>query len=97
MNSPEWFQDPRVRNIDPAKLALLLNLAEQVQGKSQRELMPIVAGAMASANRQKLRFSKEEFDLIFEIMKEGKSKKEQQDMDSMLHRAQALLWRNQKG
>lgn len=96
MNSPTWFQDPRVQNIDPAKLGLLLSLAEQIQGKSQRELMPIVAGAMASANRQKLRFTKEEFNLIFEIMKEGKSEKEQQDMDSMLRKAQALLGKTQK-
>ena len=29
MNTPEWFQDPRISSIDPAKLSLMLNLARQ--------------------------------------------------------------------
>ena len=65
MNIPNWFYDERVQKIAPEKLTLLLKLAEQLEGKtSQKEIMPVVMGAITSANRRNLMFSKEEFELI---------------------------------
>jgi len=96
MNIPEWFNDPRIQSIAPAKLSLLLNLAEQVEGKSQKEVMPIIMGAMASANRQNLQFSKDEFELMFEIMKEGKSEAEKKQMDATLAKAQKIMKNSRK-
>ena len=52
MNAPEWFQDPRIKNISPDKLAFLLKLAEQIEGKNQKQAMPILIGAVSSASRQ---------------------------------------------
>ena len=90
MNIPNWFYDERVQKIAPEKLTLLLRLAEQ--------LMPVVMGAITSANRRNLMFSKEEFELIFMIMKEGKSEAEKAQMDDMLNRAQRLFSaQSQKG
>lgn len=91
MNIPEWFQDPRIKDIAPAKLSLLLKLAEQIDGKNQKQAMPILFGAMASANRQNLQFTQEEFELIFEIMKEGKSDAEKKQMDATLAKAQRMM------
>ena len=72
MNIPNWFYDERVQQIAPEKLNLLLHLAAQLEGKtSQKEIMPVLIGAIASASRQNLMFSKDEFELIFKIMKEG--------------------------
>lgn len=85
MNIPNWFYDERVQQIAPEKLNLLLHLAAQLEGKtSQKEIMPVLIGAIASASRQNLMFSKDEFELIFKIMKEGKSVEEQQKMDETL-------------
>lgn len=87
MNIPNWFYDERVQQIAPEKLNLLLHLAAQLEGKtSQKEIMPVLIGAIASASRQNLMFSKDEFELIFKIMKEGKSVEEQQKMDETLQR-----------
>lgn len=91
MNIPEWFEDPRIKDIAPAKLSLLLKLAEQIEGKNQKQVMPILFGAMASANRQNLQFTQEEFQLIFEIMKEGKSDEEKKQMDATLAKAQRMM------
>lgn len=92
MNVPEWFHDPRISGIAPEKLSLLLKLAEQIEGKkTQKEIMPIVMGALASANRQNLHFSPDEFDLIFSIMKEGKSEEEKKQMDATLSKAQKMF------
>ena len=91
MNVPEWFHDPRIQNIAPAKLQFLLKLAEQIEGKNQKQAMPILFGAVASAGRQNLQFTPEEFQLIFEIMKEGKSDAEKRQMDETLAKAQNMM------
>lgn len=91
MNAPEWFQDPRIRNISPDKLSFLLKLAEQIEGKNQKQAMPILFGAVSSASRQNLQFTPEEFQLIFEIMKEGKSEAEKRKMDETLQKAQKMM------
>lgn len=91
MNAPEWFQDPRIRNISPDKLSFLLKLAEQIEGKNQKQAMPILFGAVSSAGRQNLQFTPEEFQLIFEIMKEGKSEAEKRKMDETLQKAQKMM------
>ena len=44
MKTPEWFHDPRIQDIAPAKLTLLLKLAEQIEGKTQKQAMPILLG-----------------------------------------------------
>ena len=55
MNIPNWFYDERVQKIAPEKLKLLLSMAEQLEGKtSQKEIMPVVMGAITSANRRNL-------------------------------------------
>lgn len=91
MNVPEWFHDPRIQNIAPAKLQFLLKLAEQIEGKNQKQAMPILFGAVASAGRQNLQFTPEEFQLIFEIMKEGKSEAEKRQMDETLEKARKMM------
>lgn len=91
MNIPEWFQDPRMKDISPDKLTFLLNLAEQIEGKNQKQAMPVLMGAVASASRQNLQFTPEEFQLIFEIMKEGKSPEEKRKMDEMLKKARGVM------
>lgn len=98
MNIPNWFYDERVQQIAPEKLNLLLHLAAQLEGKtSQKEIMPVLIGAIASANRQNLMFSKDEFELIFKIMKEGKSVEEQQKMDETLQKGPAGVFRKALG
>ena len=91
MNAPEWFQDPRMKDISPDKLTFLLNLAKQIEGKNQKQAMPVLMGAVASASRQNLQFTPEEFQLIFEIMKEGKSPEEKRKMDEMLKKARGVM------
>ena len=53
--------------------------------------MPVIMGAIASANRQRLNFTKDEFDLIFQIMKEGKSEEEKRQMDDALEKARKMM------
>ena len=91
MNIPEWFQDPRMKDISPDKLTFLLNVAKPIEGQNPKQSMPVLMGAVASASRQNLQFTPEEFQLIFEIMKEGKSPEEKRKMDEMLKKARGVM------
>lgn len=96
MNAPEWFHDPRIKDISPSKLSFLLQLAEQMEGKTQKQVMPLLFGAMASASKQNLQFTTDEFQLIFEIMKEGKSEAEKKQMDATLDKARRMMQNSRK-
>ena len=75
---------PAMKTIDPLKLQLIKTAAKQTQGKSGSELAPVMLALITSANRQGLRFTPEEVSLILEVLKEGKNKEEQDQIDYMM-------------
>ena len=81
----EWINNPMLKNIDPVKLNLIQKAASQVSGKSGKDLAPIMMALITSANRQKIQFTQEEISLILEILKEGKSKEEQEQFLVVFH------------
>ena len=70
----EWMNNPAMQNIDPIKLELIKTAASQTQGKSGRSLAPVMMALISSANKKGIRFSPDEFSLILDVLKEGKSK-----------------------
>lgn len=92
----EWINNPMLNNIDPVKLNLIQKAAAQVSGKSGKELAPIMMALITSANRQKIQFSQEEINLILEILKEGKTKEEQDQIDKSIQMVNTLIKMNQK-
>lgn len=58
--------------------------AKQTKGKSGNELAPVMLALITNANRQGLRFNPDEVSLILEVLKEGKSKEEQNQIDRMM-------------
>ena len=77
----EWMDHPAMKNIDPAKLELIKMAAQKTSGKSGRDLAPVMLALITSANKQGIRFSPDEVSLILEILKDGKSKEEQAQID----------------
>ena len=51
---------------------------------------------ITSANRQKIQFSQEEISLILGILKEGKSKEEQAQIDRTIQMVTSLIQKNTK-
>ena len=90
----EWINNPLLKDIDPVKLNLIQKAASQVSGKSGKELAPIMMALITSANRQKIQFTQEEITLILEILKEGKSKEEQEQIDRTIQMVQGLIKKN---
>lgn len=65
--------------------------AERTSGKSGRDLAPIMLALISGANKQGLHFSPNEVSLILEILKDGKSKEEQEQIDRTMRMASSML------
>lgn len=58
--------------------------------------MPIMMALITNANNQGIQFTPEEIQLILEIMKEGKSAKEQAQIDRMIQMVTSLIGKYRK-
>lgn len=90
----EWMNNPAMKNIDPAKLELIRMAASKTAGKSGRDLVPVMMALITGANKQGLRFTSDEVALILDILKEGKPKEEQEQIDQMLKMTDSLFRRH---
>lgn len=87
----EWMNNPAIKNLDPAKLELIKMAASRTNGKSGKDLAPVMLALITGANKQGIRFSPDEVTLILEIMKQGKSKEEQEQIDQTVKMTSSLL------
>ena len=87
----EWMNDPALKDIDPAKLELIRMAAARTKGKSGRDLAPVMLALITSASKQGIRFSPDEVSLILDILKEGKSKEEQEQIDRTIRMTSSIF------
>ncbi len=84
-NNESWMNDPRLNGLDKGKLELLQQLADQGSQKSQSDLMPFLMAAASSGKSQGIQFSPDEIRMIIEVIKMGKSPKEQARLDKIVN------------
>ena len=70
----EWLNHPALKNMDPVKLEL----------KNGKSLAPVMMSLISSAHKKGITFSPEEMSFVLEILKDGKSKEEQAQIDRMV-------------
>lgn len=80
----EWMNHPAMQNLDPIKLELIKTAAKQTEGKHGKSMAPIMMTLITNANKKGIRFTPDEFSLIISILKEGKSKEEQEQIENMI-------------
>lgn len=80
----EWINHPAMKNIDPSKLELIRAAAKQTEGKSGKAMAPIMMALITSANKKGIQFTPDEVSLIISILKEGKSEKEQAQIEQTI-------------
>ncbi len=91
MSLPTWKNHPALKNMDPRKVFLLTKISEKIEGRSDQEILPVLMAAMTSARKQNISFSADEFEILFSILKEGKSTQEIQQMNQTLDFAKNIL------
>lgn len=65
--------------------------AARTKGKTGRDLAPVMLALITSANRQGIRFSSDEVSLILDILKEGRSKEEQEQIDRTIRMTSSIF------
>lgn len=90
----DWLNNPTLKNMDPAKLELFKLAASQVEGKSGSAMAPIMMSLIMNANKKGIQFTPDEISLILQVLKQGKSPAEQQNIDKTVQMVQTLM-RNQ--
>ena len=96
MNLPTWKNHPALAGMDPKKIFLLTKISEKIQGKNETEILPILMAAMTSARKQNISFSSDEFEILFSILKEGKSTEEIAQLNQTMDFARNVLSRNMR-
>lgn len=77
--------------MDPAKLELIKLAAAQTQGKTGKELAPIMFALITNARKHHIQFSPDEISLILELLKDGKSDAEKAQIDHTVNMAASML------
>ena len=94
MSLPTWKNHPALAGMDPKKVFLLTKISEKIEGKSEQDVLPILMAAMTSARKQNISFTSQEFEILFSILKEGKSEQEVQQINQTINFAQNILSKN---
>ena len=94
MSLPTWKNHPALMGMDPKKIFLLTKISEKIEGKSEQDILPILMAAMTSARKQNISFTSDEFEILFSILKEGKSPQEIQRINQTIDFARNVLSKN---
>lgn len=92
----DWINDPMLQDMDPLKIELIKTAAAQTAGKNGKALPPVLMSLIMSANRKGIRFSSEEMTLILNLLKQGKSSQEQQQIDKTVEMVSSMMTKYQK-
>lgn len=77
--------------MDPIKLELIRTAAKQTVGKSGNDLAPILFSLITNAKKRHIQFTPDEFTIILDILKEGKTKEETAQIDKTVNMVRSLL------
>ena len=94
MSLPTWKNHPALTGMDPKKVFLLTKISEKIEGKSEQDILPILMAAMTSARKQNISFTPQEFEILFSILKEGKSEQEVRQINQTIDFARNVLSKN---
>ena len=81
MPDTSWTNNPKLKNIDPRKMTIFLELMKEAEGKPMEQLVPLLMNVNKKLTQQNMAFSKEESDVLMEILTKNLSPKEKQQFE----------------
>ncbi len=81
MKHLDWINHPAMKNIDARKLAILVDLANEAEGKSADKALPLLIKANAKMKALGLSFTPNESDLMVEILTKDMSPADKQRLE----------------
>ena len=90
-----WMNDdllnnPELKGINPMKLQILNNFANEASKKSTNDLLPLFLSVMQNANSSGLAFSDNETELIMDVLKKKMSSKDIKKIETIRNVAKML-------
>ena len=76
MADTSWTNNPKMKNVDPRKLAILLEVVKEAEGKPMDKLVPLLMNTNKRLKEQDLTFNKDESDILIDILTKNMSPKE---------------------
>ncbi|HHU72844.1 MAG TPA: hypothetical protein GXZ21_12560 [Clostridiales bacterium] len=83
MADSSWTNNPKIRNIDPRKLTILLEIMKEAEGKPMDKLLPLMMNANNKLQEQNLSFSKDESDVMIDLLTKNLSQKEKMQFEML--------------
>lgn len=83
MENMSWLNDPALKNLEPAKKEVFIQIITESKGKPLNQSLPIILKAQATLKAQGLSFTKEETTSIMEILSRNLSPKEVAKVDAI--------------
>ena len=81
MADNSWNDNPRLKNIDPRKLSILMDLVNESEGKPVDKLIPLLMNTQKKLQKQNLNFSPDETNLMLEILTKNMNAKEKSQFE----------------
>lgn len=73
----------RMKNIDPRKLAILLEVVKEAEGKPMDKVLPIIMSANKKMQDESLSFTKDESDYMMQLLSKNMSAKDKAQFDML--------------
>lgn len=83
MKDVSWINHPAIKNIDARKLAILVDLINEAEGKPLDKALPILLKTKTKLNALGLSFTNEETSLILDILSKDMSATEKIKFENM--------------
>lgn len=78
-----WTNNPNAKNIDPRKLAILLEVMKEAEGKPMDKVIPILMNANKRLQSQNLSFTKDESELMIDQLTKNLSPKDRRQFEML--------------
>lgn len=83
MKDLSWINHPAMKNIDARKLAVLVDLINEAEGKPTDKALPLLIKTNAKMKSLGLTFTPEETDLMIEIVTKDMSAADKQKVEML--------------
>lgn len=83
MDSTPRNNNFNMNNVDPRKLAILIELMKEAEGKPMDKLLPLIMSTNKKLQEQDLSFTKDESDFMIEILTKNMSAKDKAQFEML--------------
>lgn len=83
MDKTSWMDNPALKNMDPVKKSILMDVVKESEGKSLNQSLPIILKAQARLKAGGISFTPEETTLMMDLLTKDLSPADKMKVESM--------------